>query len=136
MNRVPERSRFSASVIEDDPIKQQQQLDEAQQIIRDLLRQIKQEQAKYDKVARAYQTTVANLVNITQDNNALERERDMWRGRAQGLAEPIDLASGEFRLTPAEISAIRKAIARLHHPDTGGDSERLKAWNAALDALE
>lgn len=136
MNRAPERSRFFVPTVEDDPIKHQQQLDEAQQMIRDLLRQIRQEQIKYDQVARAYQSTVANLVTITQDNNALERERDMWRGRAQGLDEPIELGSGELRLTPAEISAIRKAIARLHHPDTGGDSERLKAWNAALDALE
>ena len=41
-----------------------------------------------------------------------------------------------LNLLPIEISAIRKAMARLHHPDTGGDSERLKSWNAALDALE
>jgi hypothetical protein len=39
-------------------------------------------------------------------------------------------------LTPAEVGAIRKAMARLHHPDTGGDAERMKAWNAALDPLE
>jgi hypothetical protein len=27
-------------------------------------------------------------------------------------------------------------VARLHHPDAGGDGERLKAWNTLLDALE
>jgi hypothetical protein len=27
-------------------------------------------------------------------------------------------------------------MARLHHPDVGGDAERMKAWNAVLDPLE
>jgi len=66
----------------------------------------------------------------------LERERDMWRARAERTPAPLTLGNGLLELTSAEISAIRKAIARLHHPDTGGDSERLKAWNATLDTLE
>jgi hypothetical protein len=33
------------------------------------------------------------------------------------------------------VNAIRKAMARLHHPDVGGDPERMKAWNAALDRI-
>lgn len=35
-----------------------------------------------------------------------------------------------------EISAIRRAMAKLHHPDIGGDGERQKLWNAFLDAQE
>jgi hypothetical protein len=111
-------------------------LDEAHKTIRSLLRQIDKEQARYQEIARAYDLTVANLVTISHENNALERERDMWRARAQHTPTPFQLGTGALTLTAIEISAIRKAIARLHHPDTGGDSERLKAWNAALDVLE
>ena len=53
----------------------------------------------------------------------------MWI-RSLRLSEPV---LGE---EPAEVGAIRKAMARLHHPDTGGDAERMKAWNAALDPLD
>jgi hypothetical protein len=27
-------------------------------------------------------------------------------------------------------------MARLHHPDVGGDLERMKAWNVVLDQIE
>lgn len=36
-------------------------------------------------------------------------------------------------ITEAEASAIRRAIARLHHPDARGNVERMKTWNVALD---
>jgi hypothetical protein len=80
--------------------------------------------------------TVANLVTITRENAALERERDHWRTNALGKPAPFKTGAGALELTAAEVSAIRKAVARIHHPDTGGDSERLKLWNATLDALE
>jgi len=114
----------------------QRELEEAHKTIRSLLRQLDKEQARYKEITRAYQLTVANLVATTRENNALERERDQWKARAQ--AAPVSLAIGEgaLDLLPIEIGAIRKAMARLHHPDTGGDSERLKVWNATLDALE
>jgi hypothetical protein len=114
----------------------QNQLNEAQKTIRTLLRQLSKEQARHAETARAYNLTVANLVEATRENNALERDRDMWKARAEGMATPFTIGKGTLELTPAEVSAIRKAMARLHHPDTGGDVERMKAWNAALDPLE
>ena len=112
----------------------QHELDEARKTIRKLLRQLDQEQARSSEIARAYDLTVANLVAITRENAALERECDHLRRHAQG--KPAMFKTGALELTAAEVSAIRKAVARIHHPDTGGDSERLKLWNATLDALE
>jgi chromosome segregation ATPase len=136
VTRAHDGLRQFAPTIEADTSWLQRELDEAHKTIRSLLRQIDKEQARYQEIARAYNLTVANLVTITHENSALERERDMWRARAQSVPVPFQLGSDTLTLTPAEVSAIRKAIARLHHPDTGGDSERLKAWNAALDTLE
>jgi hypothetical protein len=136
VNRAQDRSRFFVPTTEGDTAWLQHELDEAHKTIRSLLRQIDKEQARYQEILRAYNLTVANLVTITHENNALERERDMWRARAQSIPVPFQLGSDTLTLTPTEISAIRKAIARLHHPDMGGDSDRLKAWNAALDTLE
>jgi hypothetical protein len=112
----------------------QKELDEAHRTIRSLLRQLSKEQTRHAETARAYNLTVANLVEATRQSALLEHERDMWKARAEGKAAPFTV--GALTLTPAEIGAIRKAIARLHHPDAGGDIERMKLWNAALDPLE
>jgi post-segregation antitoxin (ccd killing protein) len=112
----------------------QRELDEAHRTIRSLLRQLSKEQTRHAETARAYNLTVANLVEATRQSALLEHERDMWKARAEGQAAPF--TAGPLTLTPAEISAIRKAMARLHHPDAGGDVERMKLWNAALDPLE
>jgi chromosome segregation ATPase len=114
----------------------QRELDEAHKTIRTLLRQIDKEQARHAEISRAFNKTVANLMEITRENAQLERERDMWRARAEGTSLPFSVGGTTLELTPAEVSAIRKAMARLHHPDTGGDIERMKAWNAALDPLD
>jgi hypothetical protein len=66
----------------------------------------------------------------------LEHERDQWKARVESAAAPFRMGSITIDLTPDEVSAIRKAMARLHHPDAGGDAERMKTWNAALDPLE
>lgn len=112
------------------------ELDEAHKTVRTLLRQIDKEQARHAEITRAYNKTVANLMEITRENAQLERERDSWKARAEGNATPFRVGGVTLELTQAEVSAIRKAMARLHHPDTGGDIERMKAWNAALDPLE
>jgi hypothetical protein len=122
--------------IEPDAALLQHELEEAHKTIRTLLRQIGKEQARHAEIARAYDKTVANLMEITRENAQLERERDMWRARAEGSALPFKIGGATLELTAAEVSAIRKAMARLHHPDTGGDLERMKAWNVALDPLE
>lgn len=136
MTRAPNSSRPFAPVFDTSTAGTQDELDEALKTIRTLQRQIDKEQARYEEIARAYNLTVANLVSITHENQSLERERDMWRARAQGTAVPFTFGNSTISLSPDEIGAIRKAMARLHHPDTGGDSERLKMWNATLDALE
>jgi hypothetical protein len=114
----------------------QNELNEAHKTIRSLLRQLNKEQQRHAETARAYTMTVANLVEAGRENTLLSRERDMWKARAEGAATPLQIGGLTIDLMPAEVSAIRKAMARLHHPDTGGDPERMKAWNAALDPLE
>ena len=133
---VLDRSKYPIHITETDPIWLQQELAEAHATIRKLLRQISKEQSRYDEIARAYNKTVSNLMEITRENAMLEHDRDMWKARAEGMASPISLGGLTIDLTSAEVSAIRKAMARLHHPDAGGDLERMKAWNAALDPLE
>ena len=114
----------------------QHELSEAHKTIRTLLRQLTKEQQRHAETVRAYDKTVANLVEAGRENTALERERDLWRSRAEGAATPFKIGGLTLELTPAAVSAIRKAMARLHHTDTGGDLERMKAWNAALDPLD
>jgi chromosome segregation ATPase len=121
----------------------QRQLEEAHKTIRTLLRQLGKEQQRHAETSRAYNKTVANLSEIARQNTMLERERDVleherdiWKARAEGATTPITIGQLSLDLTPDEVSAIRKAMARLHHPDVGGDPERMKAWNAALDPLE
>ena len=133
---VVDRSKYPIQITETDPNWLQHELAEAHATIRRLLRQISKEQSRYDEIARAYNKTVANLMEITRENAMLEHDRDMWKARADGATAPISLGGLTLDLTSAEVSAIRKAMARLHHPDAGGDSERMKAWNAALDPLE
>lgn len=114
----------------------QHELEEAHKTIRTLLRQLSKEQARHGETTRAYNMTVSNLMEITRENAALTRERDQWQARAQGIPASLGPNSPFPALTPAEVGAIRKAMARLHHPDAGGDIERMKLWNAMLDPLE
>ncbi len=114
----------------------QNELSEAHKTIRTLLRQLAKEQQRHAETVRAYDKTIANLAEAGRERTTLERERDMWRSRAEGAAVPFKIGGLTLELTPDEISAIRKAMARLHHPDAGGDAERMKDWNAALDPLD
>lgn len=114
----------------------QGQLAEAHKTIRSLLRQLSKEQARHAETARAYNLTVANLMEATRENTQISRERDLWKARAERGGQSFALRSIPMDLTSAEVSAIRKAMARLHHPDVGGDPERMKAWNSILDPLE
>jgi chromosome segregation ATPase len=121
----------------------QKELEEAHKTVRTLIRQLGKEQQRHAETARAYNKTVGNLSEIARQNtrlerelDAMERERDMWKARAEGVPTPITIGGLTLDLTADEVSAIRKAMARLHHPDVGGNPERMKAWNAALDPLE
>jgi hypothetical protein len=131
-----DRSRHTTLLPDSDPSLIQHELEEAHKTIRQLLRQINKEQARYDEIARAYNKTVANLTEVTRENAVLEHERNMWRARAEHTSPQYAIGGLTLDLTPDEVGAIRKAMARLHHPDAGGNAERMKAWNAALDPLE
>ena len=128
--------RYHQSNAENDPTWLQGELSEAHKTIRTLLRQLSKEQERHAETVRAYNLTVANLVEATRENTLLARELDQLRARTVQGTHPFTIGSEVMQLTPAEVSAIRKAMARLHHPDVGGDSERMKIWNAVLDPLE
>jgi hypothetical protein len=127
---------YSTSASEVDVTWLQRELTEAQKNMRTLLRQISKEQARNAELVRAYNLTVANLMEITRENTMLTRERDLWKSRAERGDRPFTFGNDTIELTPAEASAIRKAMARLHHPDLGGNAERMKVWNTLLDPFE
>lgn len=110
-----------------------QDLEEARQTIRRLTHQIRAEQGRCEDAARSYNQVVAKLVTVSRENAVVEHERDMWRQRTE---QRSTAAPRGFDITPDEARAIRKAMARLHHPDQGGDPDRMKEWNAILDQLE
>lgn len=108
---------------------------------RKLRRQLHKAEQAVAEARRAHAKMVETLTETMRENTALSIERDMWKGRVQRGSYVTD--EGEIRelagigqITEAEINAIRKAMARLHHPDAGGDAERMKRWNVTLDRLE
>lgn len=115
---------------------------------RKLQRQIKKIEQAAEEAKRAHSKMVETLTETMRENTLLTVERDMWKGRAQrretdeqstsGPTLTIDIAAliGIDYITAAEARAIRKAVARVHHPDSGGDVERMKQWNAALDQIK
>lgn len=111
------------------------EIDDAHRTIRALMRRLADEQEQQVKTKHAYEQMKANIMEMNREFATVERERDMWRQRAeqQGVLEWHEAMP---HLTPDEISAIRRAMARLHHPDQGGDSERMKEWNKVLDRLD
>lgn len=112
------------------------QLTETHKTIRSLLRQLSKEQARHSETTRAYNLTVANLMEATRENAQIAREVEEWKARAERTPYGATLGDLPLRLSAEEVGAIRKAMARLHHPDHGGDPERMKHWNAILDPLE
>lgn len=122
------------------------ELAEAHALNRGLRRQLEKALSAANEAQRAHAKMVATLTETMRENTSLAHERDIWRARAQrleaGMApDPqvsprvLDISSLAGQLSEDEINAIRKAMARLHHPDVGGDPERMKAWNAALDRI-
>lgn len=120
------------------------ELAEAQTLNRGLRRQLDKALQSVTEAQRAHAKMVATLTETMRENTTLANERDVWRAKAQrlefgtgerGPSQEIDISGLAGQLTEDEVNAIRKAIARLHHPDVGGDPERMKAWNAALDRM-
>lgn len=114
----------------------QRQLDEAQAELRRVSRELRKEQVRHAETAEAYTKTVTNMMSISRENALLSHELDRLR---RVTPRPTRARSVDFHgidLTPGEARAIRKAMARLHHPDVGGDEQRMKVWNAILDELD
>jgi cell division septum initiation protein DivIVA len=114
------------------------ELAEAHTMNRGLLRQLKKAQESAAEASRAHAKMVATLTETMRENTALSIECDMWKARALKTATSSDSPQVQLdwlnhQITEDEANAIRKAMARLHHPDAGGDAERMKLWNAALD---
>jgi hypothetical protein len=111
------------------------EIDDAHRTIRALMRRLADEQEQQAKTKHAYEQMKSNIMEMNREFATVERERDLWRQRAEqtGGLEWLDALP---QLTADEVSAIRRAMARLHHPDQGGDSERMKEWNKVLDRLD
>ena len=114
----------------------QRQLDEAQAELRRVSRELRKEQIRHAETSEAYTKTVTNMVEISRENALLNHELDRLRRAAPRAARSRSVDFHGINLTPGEAKAIRKAMARLHHPDVGGDEQRMKVWNAVLDQLD
>jgi hypothetical protein len=85
---------------------------------------------------RDYYLDWSNFENMTDDNAcdllaSFWRRLDMYDQRADALAElgledPVDNET---------IKLTWRRLAMEHHPDRGGDKDRLQAINAAIDCL-
>lgn len=125
----PEQSRSSTMS------ELQRQLDEAQASIRRLTRELAKEQARHAETTEAYTKTVTNMVSVARENALLSHEIERLKRMARP-SQSFDLGGLPLDVTPTEAKVIRKAMARLHHPDVGGDEQRMKVWNAVLDQLD
>ncbi len=142
-----------SAAIEQDYIALLEELEESRSTTRKLQEQLKKALKAVEiaersaaEATRAHAKMVATLTETMRENTALTIDRDMWKARAQRytvqVEEPahpawdLQASIGITQITEDEASAIRKAIARLHHPDSGGNLERMKLWNASLDRLE
>lgn len=109
------------------------EINEAHRTIRVLMRRISSEQEQQAKTQHAYEQMKQNIIEMNREYAVVEREREMWRMRAEQSG--IHWNDQLPHLNEAEINAIRRAMARLHHPDQGGDSNRMKQWNKLLDQM-
>ncbi len=112
------------------------ELGEAQAQVRRLTRELKKERQRLAETAEAYTKTVANLVRTVHENTVLRYEYERLKRVTPDSGDRPGPRVMGMHLTRIEVAAIRKAIARLHHPDVGGDAARMQAWNVALDKLE
>ncbi len=76
------------------------------------------------------------MVEISRENALLSHEIERLRRATPRVARSRAVELHGIDITASEAKAIRKAMARLHHPDVGGDEHRMKVWNAVLDQLD
>jgi hypothetical protein len=113
----------------------QRELAEAHKTIRTLLRQLGKAQSRQHEATRAHKLTVSNLLEATRHRPTLLRERDEWRLRAEQSQARVSLGGDLPDLTPDEARAIHRAVSRLYQDD-GRHAERMKLWDALLEAVE
>ncbi len=84
---------------------------------------------------------VTAVLEMAFGPKTIENEASAYRRRA--TPEPIrrtDPHYSELHLLPSApwpvVEATYKALARLHHPDIGGDSEMMKRVNLAFESLQ
>lgn len=53
----------------------------------------------------------------------------------QPIADPYAVLGVSPGATPAEIKAAYRALVKHHHPDVGGDDQKIRALNAAWEVL-
>jgi hypothetical protein len=106
---------------------------EAHRTIRALMRKIDATQEQQARTQHAYEQMKQNIIEMNREHTLVEREREMWRMRAEQSG--FEWGDQMPNLSSDEINAIRRAMARLHHPDHGGDSNRMKQWNKLLDQM-
>ncbi len=111
-------------------------LSEAQAEVRRLTRDLKKESQKLTETSEAYSKMVANLVRTVHENTVLRYECERLKRYGTTADDQSIPNLFGFDLTRSEVAAIRKAVARIHHPDTGGDIGRMQAWNVMLDKIE
>jgi chromosome segregation ATPase len=108
-----------------------EQLESAQREIRALERQLDKERSRQHEVNRALKLTVTNLAEAKRQHKELLQDRKHWQSRAEHHHTSVSF--GTLNPSAEEIAAIRKALVRLHHPDSGGDEDRMKLWFTALE---
>lgn len=151
MNSIPERYTSCEEAFsyehEQEKTFLREELREAHKMNRNLFRQLKKAQQATEEALRAHAKMVETLTETMRENAILMFERDRWKNRAEKRTEhtspnedhptpDVDFLPDIEKITIAEARVIRKAIARLHHPDSGGNTERMQAWNALLDRIE
>ncbi len=114
----------------------QRQVSEAQAECRRLSRELRKEQARHAETTEAYTKTVNNMVDIARENALLSHELQRLRRSTPRASREASIDLHGINITASEAKAIRKAMARLHHPDVGGNEQRMKVWNAVLDLLD
>ena len=131
--KAPPTERYAAY----DRSRLERELAAAEANARDLRRRLAKLEEQLTQTQQAYNKTVHNMQDIVRENLQLSHECERLRLAAQHHGwEWLETHPSLHTMSRAELSAVRKAMARLHHPDTGGDSQRMQYWNAVLDQLE
>ena len=71
--------------------------------------------------------------SFRQDNERQHRARETARKNGMNLKCAYDILCINYPCTVDEIKNAYRSMARLHHPDLGGDEEAMKDVNVAYE---